>query len=165
MSLNYTVCDCPCGCSMPCPYVDVCTCTKGLEKSYVDVPMEVERKDAKRTWSSLFGIDCKETSLFSYAIENKNLIYILMFCAFLHQFRKSTIDVFKLAGHRTKINQTDHAAVLQHEKTFVWCCRAQPWMAQAMLILKVWRKIGREICPETLASKLNYLNSSKLYQF
>ena len=33
---------------MPCPYVDVCTCTKGLEKSYIDVPIAVERKDAKR---------------------------------------------------------------------------------------------------------------------
>ena len=122
-------------------------------------------KMLKGTWSSLFGIDCKETSLFSYAIRNKNLIYILMFCAFLHQFRKSTVDVFKLTGRRTEINQTDHTAMLQHAKTFVWCCRAQPWMAQAMLMLKVWRKIGREICPERLASKLNYHNSSKLYEF
>ena len=63
-----------------------------------------------------------KSSLFSYAIENKNFIYIymyifiLMFCVFLHLFRKSTVDVFKLTGRRPAMNKTDRTAMLQHEK-------------------------------------------------
>ena len=60
--------------------------------------------------------------LLSYAIENQNFthiyiyIYILMFCIFLHPFRKSTVDVFKLTGRRPAMNQIDCTAMLQHEK-------------------------------------------------
>ena len=39
-----------------------------------------------------------------------------MFCIFLHLFRKSTVDVFKLTGRRPAMNQIDCTAMLQHEK-------------------------------------------------
>ena len=59
---------CPCGecnqvlwlsvwCSMPCPYVVVCTCTIRLEKSYMYVPIAVRGKKLKELCSSLCGID------------------------------------------------------------------------------------------------------------
>ena len=44
-------------CTMPCPYVVVCTCTIRLEKSYMYVPIAVRGKKLKEMCSSLCGID------------------------------------------------------------------------------------------------------------
>ena len=84
-----------------------------------------------------------QSSLFSYAIENEKTLYIDVLRFPPPDFKKSTVDVFKLTGRRPAMNQTHRASMLQQKKTFECFCRAQPCVALEMPILIVWRKIGK----------------------
>ena len=141
MSVNLSVCGCLCACSIPCPYVEVCTYRTGPERSYIYVPIAIDWRDAKRNmFESIRRRSAMKSSLFSYAIEKKKL-YILMFCASLHHTRNPTIDVLKASPCNEPNSLSSHA---EAKNIFVCCCRAQPCVALEMLILIVWRKIGKK---------------------
>ena len=165
MLQNFSVCGCLCDCSMPCPYVEVCTYTIRLVKSYIYVPIAVKRQDA--TWDVFESVrrrlQCNPLCL-AMLNRTKNFIY---WCFALSSTRFQKINSWCVqVNWASPCNEPNSPCIHAAAKKNLWVFLSRAALcgagnADIDSLEKDWQKI----CPERLASRLNYLISSKLYQF